>query len=161
MRKFIFTFIFVLCAVISFAQMPQRRHQPRHFHMPQVDMTEYCIVDSLPLERITIYSPFDYEEGEQVVKLGESTYLMEMPFTDKMVIAYNKDKSKCIVLYNSYAFGRHKEFNVKETDARIVMWYQDDDLYCGYAYDKRYKVCKYFENFFEHLQDFMKHHELQ
>jgi hypothetical protein len=128
--------------------------------MPNIDRMEYCMIDSLPLERITIYSPYDYSEEDGVIKLGESTYLMEMPFSDKMIVAYNKDRTKCIILYNSYAFGRHKEFNVKETDKRIVLWYQDDDLYCGYAYDKKYKVCKYFENFFEHLQDFLKYNEL-
>lgn len=160
MKKILFTILFTFVVSLSFAQMPQRMHPPRHFNMPNIDRMEYCMIDSLPLERITIYSPYDYSEEDGVIKLGESTYLMEMPFSDKMIVAYNKDRTKCIILYNSYAFGRHKEFNVKETDKRIVLWYQDDDLYCGYAYDKKYKVCKYFENFFEHLQDFLKHHEL-
>ena len=160
MKKFIFTILFTLFISVSFAQMPQRMPQ-RHFNMPNIDRMEYCVIDSLPLERITIYSPYDYSENDGVIKLGETTYLMEMPFTDKMVIATNKERTKAIILYNSYCFGRHKEFNIKESDKRIVLWYQDDDLYCGYAYDKKYKVCKYFENFFERFQDFLKEHELQ
>lgn len=156
MKKLVFTFLFALLATFTFAQMPQRMHHPRHFQMPNVDRMEYCIVDSLPLERITIYSPYDYGEADGIIKLGENSYLMEMPFNDKMVIATNKDRTKAIVLYNSYCFGRHKEFNIKENEKRIVLWYEDDDVYCGYTYDKKYKVCKYFENFWEEFKTYDK-----
>ena len=152
MRKFLITFILMLLVNISFAQMSQRL-TPRHF--PNVDKKTYCVIDSLPLERITIYSPFDYE-SKDVIKLGENTYLMQMPFTDKMVIATNKERTKAIVLYNSYCFGRHKEFNIKETDRRLTLWYEDDMVYCGYQYDKKYKVCKYFEDWWEEFNERFK-----
>ena len=152
MKKFLFTILLTLIVSFSFAQMPQRM-KPHHF--PNVDKMTYCVIDSLPLERITIYSPYDYE-GDEVVKLGENTYLMEMPFKDKMVIATNKERTKAIILYNSYCFGRHKEFNIKETDRRLILWYEDEDVYCGYQYDKRYKVCKYFENWWEEFKEHMK-----
>lgn len=149
MKKILFTFLCTLFVSVCFAQMPFRKHQPKHFNMPNIDKMEYCVVDSLPLERITIYSPYDYSEADGVIKLGETSYLMEMPFADKMIIATNKDRTKAIILYNSYCFGRHKEFNIKENDKRLVLWYEDDNVYCGYTYDKKYKVCKYFENFWE------------
>lgn len=150
-------FTILLAFIVSFsyvqAQVPQRNHV-RQF--PNVDKMIYCVIDSLPLERITIYSPYDYEEGEDVIKLDDNSYLMKMPFKDKMVIATNKERTKAIILYNSYAFGRHKEFNIKETDRRIILWYENEGIYCGYQYDKRYKVCKYFENWWEEFKEHMK-----
>jgi hypothetical protein len=144
MKKTVLTFLFTLVVSIGFAQM--HMHPPRQFKMPHIDIRQYEVVDSFPLERITIYSPYDYS-GDEVIQLGTGQYLIEMPYPDKMIIRTNKDRTKAIVVYNSYCFGRHKEFNVKETDRRIVLWYEDDDgLYCGYTYDKKYKVCKYFES---------------
>ena len=98
MRKFLFTILFTFMVSLSFAQMPQRMQHPHHFNMPNIDKMEYCVIDSLPLERITIYSPYDYSEADGVIKLGETTYLMEMPFSDKMIIATNKDRTKAIIL---------------------------------------------------------------
>ena len=117
---------------------------PRHFVMPNIDMKQYEVVDSLPLERMDIFNPYDYD-SEWVLQVTEGHYVIDMPHKDKMIIRLNKDRSKAIVVYNSFVFGRHKEFNVKETDRRFVLWYEDDDIYCGYAYDKLIKCCKYFE----------------
>ena len=128
--------LFILAMLLSVACYGQRRFIPNHY--------QYNIVDSLPLERITIYSPYDYE-SDKVIYLGGGDYLIELPHKDKMVICYNGDKSKAIVLYNSYCFGRHKEFNIKDSKKRLILWYEDSNLYCGYIYDKTYKVCKYFE----------------
>ena len=145
MKKLLITFLLTFFVSIGFAQRPM--HHPKHFRMPHIDISQYEVVDSLPLEKITIYSPFDYQEGEDVIQLGTNEYLIDMPYPDKMIIRTNKDRSKAIVIYNSYCFGRHKEFNIRETDRRLVLWYLDDnELYCGYAYDKVYKVCKYFES---------------
>ena len=69
-----------------------------------------------------------------------------LPHNDNLVIKTNKDRTKAIVLYNSYCFGRHLEFEVQENDRRIVLYNQDDKGYCGYIYDKYYKVAKYFES---------------
>ena len=50
------------------------------------------------------------------------------------------------IVSNSFIFGRHKEFNIEDSDRRLILWYEDDDIYCGYVYDKQYKVAKYFES---------------
>lgn len=150
MKKFLVTFLFAFIAIVGFAQNPQFQHRPgpgqmpRHFVMPHVDMKQYEVVDSLPLDYIDIYNPYDYD-NEWIKKVGEGHYVIEMPKKDKMIIRLNADRSKAIVVYNSFVFGRHKEFNIKETERRIVLWYDDDELYCGYAYDKAVKCCKYFE----------------
>ena len=137
MKRIVLTLMLAFIAAFGFSQPFMGGH---------IDKTKYEVVDSLPLERIFIHSQFDYE-GDKVIDAGDGEYLIEMPHKDKMVILLTKDRSQAIVVYNSYCFGRHKEFNVKETEKRIVLWYEDDDTFCGYAYDKTYKVCKYFENF--------------
>lgn len=137
MRRTLLALALTLVSLVVSAQPFRGNYSGNH---------KYEIVDSLPLERIYIHSQFDYDD-DKVIDAGEGEYMIEMPHKDKMVILLTKDRDQAIVVYNSYCFGRHKEFNVKETDKRIVLWYEDDDLFCGYAYDKRCKVCKYFENF--------------
>ena len=119
--------------------------QNRRYFREYIDLSKYEIVDSLPLERVFIYSPFDYE-SDKVIPTGDGTYLIEMPHKDKMIIRKTKDNDKAIVVYNSFIFGRHKEFNIEDSDRRLVLWYEDENIYCGYIYDKQYKVAKYFES---------------
>lgn len=143
MKKILFTFLFTLMSMISYAQFVPQRH---HFnYKPNIELSQYVLTDSLSLEAIYIHSPFDYDD-DKVVDLGSGDYIIEMPYKDKMIIRTNKDKTKAIVLYNSYCFGRHKEFNIKDNERRMILWYEDDKIYCGYIYDKHYKVCKYFES---------------
>ena len=137
MKKLI-TLILLFTSITCFGQN-------RKYFREYIDLSKYEIVDSLPLERIFIYSPFDYE-SDKVISTGDGTYLIEMPHKDKMIIRKTKDNNKAIVVYNSFIFGRHKEFNIEDSDRRLVLWYEDDDIYCGYVYDKQYKVAKYFES---------------
>lgn len=90
----------------------------------------YTEIDSLVLERM-------------YVDRTAETFSVEIP--GKMIIAYNQDKTKAIILRNSYVFGKHLEFNVKDEPYRLTLWYKDNHLYCGYIYDKRAKSCDYFE----------------
>lgn len=137
MKKLI-TLILLFTSITCFGQN-------RKYFREYIDLSKYEIVDSLPLERIFIYSPFDYE-SDKVISTGDGTYLIEMPHKDKMIIRKTKDNDKAIVVYNSFIFGRHKEFNIEDSDRRLILWYEDDDIYCGYVYDKQYKVAKYFES---------------
>ena len=105
----------------------------------------YEVIDSLPLEYITVHFDKDIDNSD-FINLDNGDYMAPLPHKDNLVIRLNFDRTKAIVVYNSYCFGRHLEFNVKETDRRIILWYQSSNLYCGYIYDKRYKVCKYFED---------------
>lgn len=142
MKRFIISSVLtLLVAVTCFAQRPGIRKHYREY----IDFSKYEVVDSLPLERINIYSPFDYED-DKVINNGNGDYLIEMPHKDRMIIRKTKAGDKAIVVYNSYCFGRHKEFNVKDSERRLILWYEGDDIYCGYIYDKVFKVCKYFES---------------
>jgi len=137
MKKLI-TLILLFVSITCLAQ--NRRHFREY-----IDFRKYEVVDSLPLERMNIYSPFDYD-SDKVISTGDGTYLIEMPHKDKLIIRKTKDNSKAIIIYNSFIFGRHKEFNIKDSERRLILWYEDDNLYCGYIYDKQYKACKYFES---------------
>lgn len=149
MKKFILTFIFALISVCSFSQPMQP-----HFR-PPFDMSKYEVVDSLPLERITLH--FEKEiDNEDFIDLGSGDYLAPLPHNDKIVIRTTSDKTKAIVLYNSYCYGRHFEFNVKDNERRTILWFENKRVYCGYVYDKKYKVAKYFETKKE-FKRFMKH----
>lgn len=126
--------------LITLSSYAQRRHFREY-----IDFSKYEVVDSLPLERMSIYSPFDYD-SDKIINNGDGEYLIEMPHKDRIIIRKTKDNKKAIVVYNSIIFGRHKEFNIKNSERRLILWYEDDNLYCGYIYDKVFKVCKYFES---------------
>jgi len=139
MKRFILSLVFVLVASFGFAQAP------RMSFMNRVDFNKYEVVDSLPIERIMIH--FDKEiDDENLISLGSGDYMATVPHKDNMIIRTTADKTKAIVVHNSYAFGRHFEFNIEDNERRIVLWYEDKGIYCGYIYDKKYKVCKYFES---------------
>ena len=139
MKRLILSLVFVLVASFGFAQAPRMNF------MNRVDFNKYEVVDSLPIERIMIH--FDKEiDDENLISLGSGDYMATVPYNDNMIIRTTADKTKAIVVHNSYAFGRHFEFNVEDNERRTVLWYEDKGIYCGYIYDKKYKVCKYFES---------------
>lgn len=94
----------------------------------------YTNVETLALQNAP--TPFPTENGD---------YLVELPKESKLVIAFNTNKTKAIVLDNGYMFGRRMEFNVKDDEARLVLFFKDEHVYCGYIYDKKTKAGKYFE----------------
>ena len=154
MKKLFITFLLMFCMTMSYAQ-------PNFsFLKNRIDFTKFEVVDSLPLERIMIHFEKEMSEEEIAAKnfidLKSGYYLAPIPFKDNFVVKYNADKSKAIVIRNSYAFGRHYEFNIKDDDKRTVFWYKDDDVYCGYIYDKDFKVTQYFDSKKQYNR-FMKH----
>ena len=140
-KRFILTLIFVLVAPFSFAQGPRMSHPFR----VRIDFNKYAVVESLPIDRIMFYFETEIDD-ENVISLGSGYYMAPVPHKDIMVIRKSSDNSKAIVTRNSYTFGRHYEFNVEESDRRVILWYKDNRIYCGYVYDKKYKVAKYFES---------------
>ena len=150
MKKFIFMTLLMLFSITCFGQfnMPNRVKQ-------FINEKDYELVDSLPLEHIMIH--FNKEiDNENFIKLGEGDYLAPLPHNDNFVVKYNADKTKAIVIRNSYAFGRHFEFDIQNNERRTIFYYQDKNIYCGYVYDKEFKVCKYFESKKE-FKRFIKH----
>ena len=154
MKKFFITFLLMFCMTVSYAQ-------PQNFNFfNRIDFSKFEFVDSLPLERIMIHFEKEISEEEiaakNLIDLKSGYYLAPIPFKDNFVVKYNADKSKAIVIRNSYAFGRHYEFNVKDEERRTVFWYKDNDVYCGYIYDKEFKVTKYFDSKKQYNR-FMRH----
>lgn len=110
----------------------------------QPHFPEYNIIDSLPLEMVYIHLN---KEIEDAVDLGGGYYMVKMPHKDKIIYRTNSTRTKAIVMYNSICFGSKRfEYNIEENENRIILWYKDNRNYCGYIYDKKYKVCKYFES---------------
>ena len=139
MKRFIFTILLSFVTLFSFGQF-----NTRHFN--SIDFSKYEVVDSLPLERILIHFNKEIDDNENMISLGGGDYMAIAPHKDKMIIKTTPDRSKAIILYNSYVFGRYFEFNIEENERRIVFWYFDKRIYCGYIYDKEFKICKYFES---------------
>ena len=79
--------------------------------------------------------------------------MFTLPHMDKMIIKTNTDRTKAIIIKNSIAVGgrfnlifRPYEYNIEENERRCILWYKDNRTYCGYIYDKEYKICQYFES---------------
>ena len=111
-----------------------------------IDFSKYEKVDSLPLEMIYVHLNKEIDD-ENVISLEGGYYMFKMPHKDKIIFRTNSDRTKAVVVYNSYCFGSKRfEFNIEDSEARTVLWYKDDYNYCGYIYDKHYKAAKYFES---------------
>lgn len=135
MKKIILTMLFAIFTMASVVAQP-RMSRPMHFNKV------YTVIDSLVIEQVP--TPFPTENDD---------YLMELPRNGKMIIAYNATKTKAIVLRNGYTHGRHMQFNVEDNKARLILYYKDNTIFCGYIYDKAAKACKYFEAINEDEKD--------
>jgi hypothetical protein len=93
-----------------------------------------------------VYTQKDTIIVENTTVTGENgDYLIELPSKDNLIIAYNLSHTNAIVLYAGFPFYKQKEYNVADSPTRLVLWYKDEHLYCGFTYDKRAKICRYFE----------------
>lgn len=149
MKRFIITLVMMSFAIaLTFGQHRMMR--------PFIDYSNYEKVDSLPLEMVSVHLPFEVTDEkalENSVSLGSGYYMFKMPRTDNVVIKTNADRTKAIVVYKSFVIGGRfelpiggrYEYNIKEDERRLVLWYKDNRTYCGYIYDKVYKVCQCFE----------------
>ena len=105
-------------------------HAQKRTHFRDV----YTNVDSVIIENLP-----------SVEQTADGDYLIPLPRKSKLVIAYNADKTKAIVLYSGFQYVKHMEYNVKDDEKRLVLWFKDKHLYCGYTYDKDTKTGRYFE----------------
>lgn len=129
MKNFI-KFIFMLIVLVSTSMACNAQGKNGRFHFKDV----YKQVDSILIENAALPS----ENGD---------YIVELPRESKLVIAYNAEHLKAIVLYSDYRFIKHMEYNVKDNDTRLILWYMDKGkhIYCGFIYDKKSKTARYFE----------------
>ena len=139
MRKLIFTLLLTLVTITMSAQFQRSMNFNRGFSN----------IETLSLEQVA--TPFPTENND---------YLMELPRKGRMVIAYNSDKTKAKVLFNGTPMDNHKryinrimEFDVKENEVRLILYHMDNNIFCGYIYDKAAKACKYFEAIDEEQKD--------
>ena len=157
MKKIFITLVLAFVATLSIAQ-------PRMMPRPFVDFSQYEKVDSFLLEKVEVTLPFEIKEEnlpKDAIAEGGGGYMFTLPHADKVVIKTNSDRTKAIIVRNSIAVGgrlnfifRPYEYNIEENEKRCVLWYKDDRTYCGYIYDKEFKVCKYFES--RHKREFRR-----
>lgn len=146
MKKLFFTMFFALIAMTTIGQ-------PR---MPLIDFSNYEKVDSFILEKVEVNLPFEIKKEDLptgTIEQGGGGYMFTLPHMDKMIIKTNTDRTKAIIIKNSIAVGgrfnfifRPYEYNIEENERRCILWYKDNRTYCGYIYDKEYKICQYFES---------------
>lgn len=133
MKKFILATVMCLFAFVASSQSFHRGRA----HFKNV----YTTIDTLVLQnRPSVYPTRDGD------------YLVELPKEQKLIIAYNEDHSKAIVLHG-YPWARRMEFNVKYEAHRLILWYKDEHVYCGYIYDGKIKACQYVEAINENEKD--------
>ena len=121
MRKFILASIMCLFALTAFSQA--------HRHFKSV----YTIVDTLSVK--SVQSNYPTRDGD---------YLVTLPKEQNLVVAYNNDHTKAIVLHG-YPYAKRMEYNVKYEGTRQILWYKDEHIYCGYIYETKIKACQYIE----------------
>lgn len=121
MRKFILASIMCLFALTAFSQA--------HRHFKSV----YTIVDTLSVK--SVQSNYPTRDGD---------YLITLPKEPNLVVAYNNDHTKAIVLHG-YPYAKRMEYNVKYEGTRQILWYKDEHIYCGYIYETKIKACQYIE----------------
>jgi hypothetical protein len=93
----------------------------------------YTTVDTLVVK--SVQSAYPTRDGD---------YLVTLPKEQNLIFAYNEDRTKAIVLHG-YMWGKRMEFNVKYNEARLILWYKDEHIYCGYIYESKLKACQYIE----------------
>lgn len=107
--------------------------------MAQPQMTKFKNVVSLPIENAYWHSDREIKLDD-IQDLGDGDY--SLPIKDSLVIRTNDERTKAMI--NNAPFGFRIIYNVQEDERRIVLWYDDDRIYCGYVYDKKIKACQRF-----------------
>ena len=123
MKKIIITLIAAIITCITCYAQSRRVHFKN----------EYKVIDTLVINNLPSVYP-----------TNDGDYLITLPKEQNLIIAYNNDRTKAIVL-RGYPHGKHMEFNVKYDGVRLILWYKDEHIYCGYIYDEKLKACQYVE----------------
>ena len=150
MKKFI-----LLTVMLAFVAIASVFAQPRMIR-PFIDYSSYVKVDSLPIEMISVHFPTEIENeniAKSGVSLGGGDYMFPTRHHDNLIIKTNADRTKAIVVFKSIVvgdrfelpIGGRYEYTVEENDRRIILYYKDNRTYCGYIYDKKFKICQCFE----------------
>jgi len=149
MKKLIFTLILAFVSLASFSQ-------PK-FNSPfkGVNLSEYVNTDSLKLEWTYAYVNKDIPQSDDVIPCGGGYYMFKLKQPRYFVIKTNEDKTKA-VLEGFHPMFLFREYNLFEDERSIVLWYKDDNLYCGYVYSKKEKA---FDKFADREKKFTKKFE--
>lgn len=122
------------------------------FAQPKImflDTTKYTDVVTLSIENRFFHTEREIN-FEGIQELGNGDYVHKLQHKDSLMFETNAEKTKAkIVKMNQFLrlpMDRFLSFNVKEDERRIVLYYEDNRIYCGYIYDKYLKACQPFMN---------------
>jgi hypothetical protein len=152
-RSILISVLFAFIATIAMAQPQMARPQMLR---PFIDFSKYEKVDTLPLEMISVHFPTEIENeniAKNGVSLGGGDYMFPTRHSDNIIIKTNADRTKAIVVFKSIVvggrfelpIGGRYEYTIEENDRRLILYYKDNRTYCGYIYDKKFKICQCFE----------------
>lgn len=147
-RSILISVLFAFIATVAMAQ-------PRMVR-PFIDFSKYEKVDTLPLEMISVHFPTEIDNeniAKNGVSLGGGDYMFPTRHSDNIIIKTNADRTKAIIVFKSIVvggrfelpIGGRYEYTIEESDRRLILYYKDNRTYCGYIYDKKFKICQCFE----------------
>lgn len=141
MKKFI-----LLTVMMAFVACASVLAQPKFINL---DPTKYTDVVTLSIENRFFHAEREIN-FEGVQELGNGDYMHALQHKDSLVFETNAEKTKAkVVKMNQFLrlpMDRFLSFNVKEDERRIILYYEDNRIYCGYIYDKSLKACQPFMN---------------
>lgn len=132
MKRLILASIVCLFAMVAYSQP---KHHRVHFK------SVYTTVDTLVLKNVPTVNPNK-----------DGSCLVALPREQNLVVAYDNERTKAIVLHG-YPWAKRMEYTVKYEGYRLILYYKDKHVYCGYIYDERAKACQYFEAINESEKD--------
>ena len=141
MKRFI-----LLTVMLAFVASVSVFAQPRIINL---DPTKYTDVVTLSIENRFFHSEREIN-FEGIQELGNGDYMHALQRKDSIVFETNAEKTKAkVVRMNQFLrlpMDRFLSFNMKEDERRIILYYEDNRIYCGYIYDKTLKACQPFSN---------------
>ena len=142
MRKRIyFLLVLALVSLVSFAQ-------------PKIGFPfgEYTKTDSIVLEWAWVNIQREIPENENVKNCGGGYYMFKLQHPRYIIVRTNEDRTKAFI-DNFHPMFLSREYNVFEDERSLVLWYEDDNIYCGFVYNKQAKAC---DRFAKRKKQFMK-----
>ena len=128
-KRIYFMLMLAFVSLVSFAQ-------PKN----SFPFEEYTNTDSLVLEWAWVNVGKEIPENEYVKDYGGGYYMFKLLHPRYIVIKTNDDRTKALI-DNLHPMHPSIEYNIFEDERSIVLWYEDNNLYCGFVYNKIVKAC--------------------
>lgn len=140
-KRFYLMLMLALVSLVSFAQQKSK-----------FPFEEYTKTDSLMLEWAWVNVDKVIPENDYVKDCGGGYYMFKLPTPRYIVIKTNENRTKALI-DNLPPMHPFIEYNVFEDGRSIVLWYEDNRLYCGFVYNK---IAKASDKFAKRKKEFKR-----